>query len=384
MIMPCLDRPFATFMVALGILTPVAIAHTYHGPTAGACRGIGGVNDKINSKHVNERNLSTCQEDCDAEPQCKGFSFHPTANLGECIVYGPGMAGSCSDSTASSPAACAALGNCANSNFATQDECGTCSEASATTAKTCQSVVGTWNALTWTSRGATWNDADDPWTGEWHSSTLVKGVVAAAGYQCWDVDPADHQAACTGINAACMAAFQNKAENLQIASNCPTGCTFKSAVRAVKTVVAHAPAIPMAGYKVWSGACRGPTTAKVNGKYSNTAGASGGALTQQECAAACNAEIACVGYSHSTAWCVVYGADIDKSPGVGWTSDTHVQTTISITKVNPAYICVVKLPKEDKKVEKKGENHHDVSYGARRWDGGFLLVTVVIAMATPS
>ena len=159
-----------------------------------------------------------------------------------------------------------------------------------------------------------------------------------------------------------MAAFQNKAENVQIASNCPTGCTFKAAVRAVKTVVAHAPAIPKAGYKVWSGACRGPTNAKVNGKYSNTAGASGGSLTQEECAAACDAETKSVGYAHSTAWCVVYGAGIDISPGVGWTSDTHVQTTISITKVNPAYICVVKLPATTTtKVNKEAENHHDVS-----------------------
>jgi hypothetical protein len=192
--------------------------------------------------------------------------------------------------------------------------------------------------------------------------------VATTGYQCWDVDPDDHQATCTGSNALCTAAFQNKAENLQIANNCPAGCTFKAAVRAVKTVVAHAPAIPMAGYTVWSGACRGPTNAKVNGKYSKTAGASGGVLTQEECAAACNAETTCVGYAHSTAWCVVYGADIDVTPGADWTSDKHVQTTISMTKKNPAYICAVKT-------------HHETTSGARGWDGGFLLVAVVIAMA---
>jgi hypothetical protein len=59
--------------------------------------------------------------------------------------------------------------------------------------------------------------------------------------------------------------------------------------------------------------------------------------------AACEAEPTCVGYAHSTAWCVVYGEDIHKTPGDKWTSDNHASTTITdVTKPNAAYICVVK------------------------------------------
>ena len=65
-----------------------------------------------------------------------------------------------------------------------------------------------------------------------------------------------------------------------------------------------------------SGACRGGAdfSGKVNGKYSNTAGAEEN-LTQLECAEACVAEETCVGYAHSTAWCVVYGPGIDEGIG---------------------------------------------------------------------
>jgi hypothetical protein len=79
----------------------------------------------------------------------------------------------------------------------------------------------------------------------------------------------------------------------------------------------------------------------VNGKYSNTAGAAG-ELTELECANACDAEQNCVGYAHSTAWCIVYGPGVNDTAGADWTADTHASTSITGTKPNVAYICQVK------------------------------------------
>lgn len=327
---------------ALTPLATCATAHNYQDPMDGVCRGPGGDTDKINSRHVKERSSSDCRKDCDAMTHCKGYSYHPEANGGECILHGPGMAGSCSDITAKSPAECAALGHCKDTPMKSQKTCGSCTEASATDEDTCKSVVGTWTKHTWKSAGATWNDAEDPWTGEWHHSVIIKGSVASSGYKCYDVDASDHEAKCTGSSPKCEAAFKDKAEELQISTNCPDGCTFTAKVAGAATPkVPHAPALALTGYNAKAGACRGPDNSKVNGKYSNTAGASG-KLTEQECHAACEAEAECLGYAHSTAWCVVYGPGIDETPGAKWTSDKHASTTITGTKPNIAYICQVK------------------------------------------
>jgi len=350
-------------VVAFGVLLPLTIAHTYQAAVEGACRGPGGELDKVNSKFIHERSAAACAQDCDDEPHCVGYSYHPTANGGECIAHGPGMAGVCSNNDAISPEACAALGNCADTTRMTETACGTCSEASAPTIATCASVLATWTASTWTSAGATWSDAADPWTGEWQSSVIISGVAPSAGYMCYDIDPTDHEAKCTGT-AVCVAAFANKAADVQIAANCPSTCTFTAAVKATKVVTVHAPAIEMAGYTVKSGACRGPGSTKVNGKYSHTAGASGAQLTQEECAAACDAAGNCVGYAHSTACCIVYGPGVKETSAAGWTLDTHDSTIITGTIPNAAYICAVKGSSsgtwEDKKMASnaRGLNSH--------------------------
>ena len=49
---------------------------------------------------------------------------------------------------------CDALGTCA-SGAATENECGTCSDSSATKANACATVAGTWTADVWTPTG-TW------------------------------------------------------------------------------------------------------------------------------------------------------------------------------------------------------------------------------------
>jgi hypothetical protein len=166
---------------------------------AGACRGPGGDQDKVNSKYKGGMTLDECAKECnDNAGQCKGFAYNKVSNSGECLIYGPEFQGTCSDATAKSKAACDALGTCSNSQQTSEDTCGECSLISATSEATCDQVGGTWTPATWTSKGATWSEPSGDWTGDYHTSDLVVGVVASAGYRCYDVDPIDHHPKCEG------------------------------------------------------------------------------------------------------------------------------------------------------------------------------------------
>jgi hypothetical protein len=319
-----------------------------HKEMDGACRGPGGVNDKVNSKIIHQTPLEDCKKYCEEEAHCVAYAYHPEANGGECLVHGSGMAGSCSDASAKSPDACAALGSCSDSTKTSVDTCGTCSEASADSKTACTSVKGTWSAATWTSAGATWIDPEDPWKSDYHPSVIVKGTtLGSAGYKCYDVDPIDHEAKCTGSDT-CVSAFAGKDATEQIADKCPDGCKFTAAPKAAKVTIPHAPIIDIDGYIHWAGVCRGPgdpqsTDAKPNGKYSKKAGVNGGVATQGECAAACTTEPKCIAYAHSTSWCLIYGEGVDATAdGEIWNADNHPNTKVTQTKANPAYICGLK------------------------------------------
>jgi hypothetical protein len=76
--------------------------------------------------------------------------------------------------------------------------------------------------------------------------------------------------------------------------------------------------------------------------------------TQEECMNICAEETDCIGYAHSTGWCLIYGAGLDAQDGVDyidpdvdgddgiWWADSHSATTITQTKPNVMYICGVK------------------------------------------
>jgi hypothetical protein len=134
----------------------------------------------------------------------------------------------------------------------------------------------------------------------------------------------------------------------KVSDACPDGCTFTNKVAGPRSVVPHAPAEHFRGWKVMAGVCRsagdpGSLEAKPNGKYSNKAGADGGPPTQAECKDLCAAEDNCIGYAHSTAWCLLYGPGLhETADGDVWAADNHDATTITQTKPNPAYICGVK------------------------------------------
>jgi len=315
----------------------------------GPCRGPGGPNDKVNSRGAIESTQDECQTACVDLDACVGYSYCSNCNGGECILYGPGVDGSCSDPSALNEPACEAIGTCPNADQLTEETCGTCSESTATSETTCGVVGATWTPSAWVSSNELWTDALDPWEGESHHSTVIAGTTGetSSNYVCVDFDPEDHMAHCTGSDFFCN--FDDLDESDRTDENCPDSCTFKPKPEPPQNKPPYPGGVNFIGWKTaMSGACRGGIdfTDKVNGKYSNSAGsAEGGKLTQEECAQACLDEIECVGYSHSLAWCVVYGPNLHDTPGELWTSDQHEAVEITGTKDNPSYICVTGPPR---------------------------------------
>ena len=72
----------------------------------------------------------------------------------DCILYGPGMSGSCAapNNALTFKEDCLAVGICA-SDAATENECGTCSDSSVTNSVACATMLGTWTADAWTPTG---------------------------------------------------------------------------------------------------------------------------------------------------------------------------------------------------------------------------------------
>lgn len=359
------------------------VAHTagqhYTLLTGGVCRGPGGVNDRINGMSTVEHTHLMCEEACDARMKkdengahCMGYSYCSICNGGECLLFGPGLDGTCSDSSVDNRYGCEALGSCNSPDTATkEEECGVCEgKASALEESACESLNGTWKKGTWNSAGAIWSGAEDPFTGDSHPSKFVAGTSdeLASDYSCYDIIVDDHLAQCTGNTTECTSAFDSfEEESDRIAENCPKDCAFTAKPNGPRTPpVAHAPDIKLPGWEpAQSGACRGGAdlSGKVNGKYSNTAGSEGGPPTQLECADACLNEESCVGYAHSTAWCIVYGSDAHLGFGTEegglWTSDNHEEVVITGTKVNIAYLCVTGPPRVtiDAQTDADGEIH---------------------------
>jgi len=363
--------------LCVSVNSPFYYARAYAPPMTGACRGPGGIHDKVNSRHATEKSQSDCEDACSALAACVGYAHCEDCNNGECILYGAGVDGTCSNPIAKNQFDCEALGSCSDVTKTSEDECGRCSEPTATSRSTCDSVGANWVKETWSFALETWEDAEDPWTGDSHFSTTIRGTTedSSSKYICVDADPEDHYARCSGSNSTCT--FDGLEESARIEDNCPEGCVYTPAPTAPKPKPPHAGDIKLPGWgSAMSGACRGGTdfTDKVNGKYSNTAGADG-PLTQQECASACLDEPTCVGYSHSTAWCVVYGPVIHETVGEFWTSDNHEEVTITGTKANPSYICVTGPPRD---IPNETKSSGSVFYAGRL----SVLVYTLIALVT--
>ena len=92
----------------------------------GACRGNGGaeLGDKINQKQKQGLTQAECETECDDIATCLGYAYeHGAASttVAYCIIYGPEVAGTCSNTFQDTIEKCAAVGQCSDTSV---DACG--------------------------------------------------------------------------------------------------------------------------------------------------------------------------------------------------------------------------------------------------------------------
>ena len=338
----------------------------------GGCRGNGGSSDHVNHKYASGMSQEQCQTECDTDSDCSGYAYSATTQSGQCIIYGPGMAGTCTGyPNLRTQTACANYGTCSDATKTSEETCGRCSDTSVLLRTLCNNLEFTWTPFSWSATPGTWAPPPNPWAGDSHPTTHIHGIVANSAYQCFDIITDDHVAQCHGSDSHTTATVSDSecherfalADDF-LAASCPTGCVYEAAPSFTRIRIPHPPDIRLPGWlPARAGACRdGPDTAThriPNYKYTRTAGADtpastsgfryGSGLTQAECAAACVAEPTCFGYHHGP-WCSVFGRDIHLTPnsqgstgwGPGLSEDGNGNQVLSIggTRANVEYICV--------------------------------------------
>jgi hypothetical protein len=330
----------------------------YHYVGSGGCRGNGGRNDFVNSKGAqNFATQALCEAECDNaadNPDCVGYIYQE-ASPNWCSLYGPGMAGHCTDyPSLKTKMACENNGACSDTTKLTEASCGACSDGVTTNNILCGNVDETWTALAWSATPGTWAEPDTTihaWEGDSHATDHIDQASASAGHKCFEIVNDDHIAQCHGSDShadatesdtKCHAYFSSF--NTLEEANCPLGCVFVAEPEFTRIIHPHPADIKLPGWKpARSGACRkivpgscpsapdGVCRKSPNGKYGKTPGNPMnkdplyGGMTQAECAAACVAEPTCFAYHHGP-WCSVFGEDIHLTPdsevlagyGTGW------------------------------------------------------------------
>ena len=241
------------------VYTPIdSTTYTYLG--TGGCRGNGGPTDKVNGRDAEGLTQAQCEAACNAEATCVGYSHEVGAY---CNIYGPGLHGTCPDTTK-----------------ILQSQCGTCSVAAIDgthDSASCTNAVGTWI-------DGGWDGPESPWTGEGHLTTHVHAAHTPASgadleYPCFDHNDFldDHLAKCTGPASAtggstdCKTVFDAADDYLE--TSCPgaaadaaakkadaayvmVGCTY-TAAPAFKPKPPHGPDMKFPGWNAATqGACR--------------------------------------------------------------------------------------------------------------------------------
>jgi len=330
----------------------------YHYVGSGGCRGNGGRNDFVNSKGAkNFANQGLCEAECDNavdNPDCVGYMYQE-AIPNWCTLYGPGMAGSCTDyPSLKTKMACESNGACSDTTKLTELTCGACSDGVTKNKILCGNVDETWTALAWSAAPGTWAEPDTtrlPWEGDSHASDHIHEASASAGHKCFEIVNDDHIAQCHGSDSHVAATESDTKCHSYFSSfptleeaNCPQGCVFVKKPTFSRIIHPHPADIKLPGWKpARSGACRkivpgscpsapdGVCRKSPNGKYGKSPGNPMnkdplyGGMTQAECAAGCVAEPTCFAYHHGP-WCSVFGKDVHLTPdsevpagyGTGW------------------------------------------------------------------
>ena len=86
--------------------------------TSGGCRGNGGSNDRINSKEGQSFTRAECEAACDTDTNCVGYAS-VSGGSQSCVLYGPGIAGSCNKPAAKTKEHCTGYGTCTPSGTVT-------------------------------------------------------------------------------------------------------------------------------------------------------------------------------------------------------------------------------------------------------------------------
>jgi len=161
---------------------------------AGACRGNGGAaaNDKVNSKYMDGLTQTECEAECDSVATCVGYAYQ-TGNTDlatrTCLIHGPGVAGSCSNSFQDTKEKCAAVGTCSDASV---DACGLTEGSNCLGIElACTNTGGVWTSL-----GSTWTEPTGGWLGDSWATTHIDGGNGNSDYDCYDIDIDDHEATC--------------------------------------------------------------------------------------------------------------------------------------------------------------------------------------------
>jgi len=325
---------------------------------AGACRGNGGASDKVNCMYAEGSSFSSldsCQSECDDQPTCVGFAYADSLN--QCSLYGPDLAGMCSDNADINDTIekCAAAGSCSNDDTSANCYDGNVQMESCLAATDmCTTLEGTW-----TSSGYSWTDAETPWNGDSYATTHVHGHNGNPDYACYDADESDGVATCTDgtDTSGCAASFALADDYTDTScydcTSCGStidspACTYTAAPEMESEVVVHEASVyahGSDGYYVigQSGACRGEGGGAATSKYSQAcnvdgtvkecgeAGQDSCRMTQQECRAACDLENymkpgSCHAYHHGT-WCSIFGPDLYRGVGTSSCEDPETSTS---------------------------------------------------------
>jgi len=187
---------FVAIVTALAAGVDAQISDRYTAVATGGCRGNGGASDHVNSKYEYGFTQNECEGHCDSLDTCVGYAYQTGGQENgqqNCIIYGPGVAGSCSDANQDTKEKCWAAGSCSDPSVFCTGASGRGEGTNCVGIQTlCDNVGGIWYPAS-----AVWTEPESPWNGEPTTTTHIHTGNGNADFTCYDLDLDDHQATCT-------------------------------------------------------------------------------------------------------------------------------------------------------------------------------------------